>query len=227
MDEMEIDTTRKEEEVKVKKRKGKKRAVEKMDQDPTTTESATVEKKSKLVEMRKVQVPSHRYTPLKDNWMKIYTPIVENLDLQVRFNLKTRNVEIREGSKGEAPPGYLQKAEDFVRAFIYGYEVEDAMALIRLEDLFIDTFDVKDVKMLNGDHLSRAIGRIAGKGGRTKYTIENSTMTRIVLADSRVHILGSYSNIQLAKRALCNLILGAPPSKVYGTLRSMATKASF
>lgn len=40
-------------------------------------------------------MPSHRYTPLKENWLKIFTPIVENLQLQVRFNLKTRNVEIK------------------------------------------------------------------------------------------------------------------------------------
>lgn len=47
------------------------------------------------VEMRKVPVPPHRYTPLKENWMKIFTPIVEHLRLQVRFNLKTRHVEIK------------------------------------------------------------------------------------------------------------------------------------
>lgn len=46
-------------------------------------------------EMRKIPVPAHRYTPLKENWLKIFTPIVENLQLQVRFNLKTRNVEIK------------------------------------------------------------------------------------------------------------------------------------
>jgi RNA-binding protein PNO1 len=178
-------------------------------------------------EVRKVSIPSHRFTPLKQNWMKIFTPIVEHLGLQVRCNLKMRNVEIRAGEGDSVQTlGYLQKAEDFVRAFIYGFEVEDAMAILRLEDLFIDTFEVKDVKPLKGDHLSRAIGRLAGKGGRTKFTIENTTKTRIVLADSKVHILGTYQNMQMAKRAICSLILGTPPSKVYGSLRTMATRAS-
>merc|ERR1712083_967407 len=157
-------------------------------------------------EVRKIPVPSHRYTPLKENWMKIFEPIVEHLKLQVRFNLK--------------------KAADFVRAFVFGFEVEDALALIRLDDLFIDSFQVQDVKTLKGDHLARAIGRVAGKGGRTKYTIENVTKTRIVLADDKIHILGSYQNIAIARRALCNLILGSPPSKVYGTLRTVAARAS-
>lgn len=176
-------------------------------------------------ELRKVSVPAHRYSPLKQHWKNIFTPIVEQLELQIRFNLKTRNVEIRAGPAVK-DASYLQKAVDFVQAFIYGFAVEDALALIRLENLFIDTFEIQDVKPLKGDHLARAIGRIAGKGGRTKFTIENSTKSRIVLADSKIHILGSYENIQLARRAICNLILGAPPSKVYGTLRSMASRSA-
>lgn len=111
-------------------------------------------------DMRKIPVPAHRYTPLKENWLKIFTPIVENLQLQVRFNLKTRNVEIKVGfplahvgfgdfteplyynaciqyffSDMPHVPSFqtckdtqditsLQRATDFVRAFVLGFQVE-------------------------------------------------------------------------------------------------------
>merc|ERR1711983_673987 len=164
------------------------------------------EKLADGTEVRKIPVPSHRYSPLKENWMKIFEPIVQHLKLQIRFNLKTRNVEIRT-CKDTEDVTLIQKASDFVKAFIYGFEVED-------------------VKTLKGDHLARAVGRLAGKGGRTKYTVENVTKTRIILAETKIHILGSYANIQIAKRAICNLILGSPPSKVYGTLRTVAARSS-
>ena len=101
-------------------------------------------------------MPPHRFTPLKEQWLKIYTPLVEQLKLQVRMNLKSRRVEIRVRLQrmrprrrvcdagplkaralrrvdGRAPlqtseftedTGSLQKAADFVRAFMMGFDVD-------------------------------------------------------------------------------------------------------
>ena len=86
--------------------------------------------------------------------MKIFEPIVQHLKLQIRFNLKTRNVEIRT-CKDTEDVTLIQKASDFVKAFIYGFEVEDALAIIRLDDLFIDSFEVQvSVKQRGQDNLA-------------------------------------------------------------------------
>jgi RNA-binding protein PNO1 len=174
-------------------------------------------------EIRKIPVPGHRLTPLRNNWERIYTPLVTHMKLQVRMNTRTRQVELRT-SEHTQDLNAVQKGADFVRAFILGFEINDAMALLRLDDLFIDTFEIEDVKMLHGDHLSRAIGRIAGKDGKTKFAIENATRTRIVLADKHVHILGSFNNIKVARDAVVSLILGSPPGKVYAKLRTVSAR---
>lgn len=174
-------------------------------------------------ESRKVPIPPHRMTPLKSAWPKIYPPLVEHLKLQVRMNIKSKAVELRT-SKHTTDTGALQKGADFMQAFTLGFDVDDAIALLRLDDLYIETFEIKDVKTLQGEHLSRAIGRIAGKDGRTKFAIENASRTRIVLADTKIHILGGFKNIRVAREAVVSLILGSQPGKVYGNLRTVASR---
>ncbi|KEF53679.1 pre-rRNA-processing protein PNO1 [Exophiala aquamarina CBS 119918] len=175
------------------------------------------------IQSRKVLIPPHRMSPLKNSWSKIYPPLVEHLKLQVRMNIKSKAVELRT-SKFTTDAGALQKGEDFVKAFTLGFDVDDAIALLRLDDLYIETFEIKDVKTLQGEHLGRAIGRIAGKDGKTKFAIENTSKTRVVLADSKIHILGGFQNIRIAREAVVSLILGAPPGKVYGNLRTVASR---
>ncbi|KAJ3858845.1 hypothetical protein EV359DRAFT_51719 [Lentinula novae-zelandiae] len=174
-------------------------------------------------ETRRIPIPPHRMTPLKKDWINIFGPLTEILGLQVRMNVQRRTVEART-SKHTKDIGALQKGADFVKAYALGFDVNDAIALLRLDDLYLDSFEIKDVKSLQGDHLSRAIGRIAGQDGKTKFTIENASRTRIVLADTKIHIMGSFQNIKIARDAIVSLILGSPPGKVYAGLRTVSSR---
>ncbi|KAI8054858.1 hypothetical protein BDF21DRAFT_497982 [Thamnidium elegans] len=190
---------------------------------PNFAPASAAELKKVVKGSRKIPIPPHRMSPLKRHWLEIYSPLVEHMKLQVRMNVKTKTVELKTSPSTE-DEGSLQKGADFLRAFALGFEVEDAMALLRLDDIFLDTFEIKDVKTLHGDHLARAIGRIAGRDGKTKFTIENASKTRIVLADTKIHVLGSFQNIKIARDAVVSLILGSPPGKVYATLRTISAR---
>ncbi|KAK6162027.1 hypothetical protein DH2020_001868 [Rehmannia glutinosa] len=167
--------------------------------------------------------PPHRYTPLKKAWLEIYTPIYEEMKIDIRMNLKARRVELK--TRADTPDvSNLQKCADFVHAFMLGFDIIDVVALFRMDELYIESFEIKDVKTLRGEHLSRAIGRLSGKGGKTKFAIENATRMRIVIADTKIHILGSFANIKVARDSLCSLILGSPAAKVYLKLRAVSAR---
>ncbi|KAH6918313.1 hypothetical protein BKA70DRAFT_1175687 [Coprinopsis sp. MPI-PUGE-AT-0042] len=185
--------------------------------------SASAQKASLKSETRRIPIPPHRMTPLKKDWVNLFGPLTEILGLQVRMNVQRRCVEMRT-SKHTKDIGAIQKGADFVKAYSLGFDVNDAIALLRLDDLYLDSFEIKDVKTLHGDHLSRAIGRIAGQDGKTKFTIENTSRTRIVLADTKIHIMGSFQNIKIARDAIVSLILGSPPGKVYAGLRTVSSR---
>ena len=87
--------------------------------------------------MRKIPVPRHRYSPLKENWMKIFEPIVEHLKLQIRFNLKTRNVEVRT-CKDTEDVTQLQKAADFVKvsSLVHSHWSRNVEARLSLVETF-------------------------------------------------------------------------------------------
>ncbi|KAJ9182494.1 hypothetical protein P3X46_006485 [Hevea brasiliensis] len=175
------------------------------------------------VQFRKVSVPPHRHSPLKKAWMEIYTPIYEQMKIDIRMNLKARKIELK--TRPDTPDiSNLQKCADFAHAFMLGFDIIDAIALLRLDELYVESFEIKDVKTLRGEHLSRAIGRLSGKGGKTKFAIENATKTRIVIADTKIHILGSFQNIKIARDSLCSLILGSPAGKVYSKLRQVTAR---
>lgn len=96
-------------------------------------------------EYRRVLVPVNRMKPLKENWTTIVKALVEHMKIQVRMNTKQKCVEIK-SSESTEDVSAVQKSEEFLKAFMCGFDIQDAVAMLRLEDLYLETFEVKDGK---------------------------------------------------------------------------------
>jgi RNA-binding protein PNO1 len=108
---------------------------------PNITNVETSEKIKQ--EYRKVLVPTNRMKPLKENWTTIVKALVEHMKIQVKMNTKLKCIEMRSYEKTENTSA-LQKSEEFLKAFMCGFELQDAIAMLRLEDIYLETFEVKD-----------------------------------------------------------------------------------
>ena len=53
-------------------------------QQPVFPKLSAAQAAGNKVEYRRVRCPTHRYTPLREHWEQILTPLVEYLKLQVR-----------------------------------------------------------------------------------------------------------------------------------------------
>lgn len=56
--------------------------------------------------------------------------------------VQNRKVELKT-RKDTTDPSALQKSADFVSAFVLGFSIKDAIALLRLDDLYIESFEIK------------------------------------------------------------------------------------
>ena len=66
------------------------------------------------------------------------------------MNLKKKCVEIKvifyftKTSEGVDDKTSIQRGADFLKAFMLGFDINDAIALLRLDDLYIESFEIKD-----------------------------------------------------------------------------------
>ncbi|VDM15571.1 unnamed protein product [Hydatigera taeniaeformis] len=177
-------------------------------------------------DVRSVLVPKNRRSPLKQHWKAIVEILTKQLKLMVCLRTQSgRWAVLMRVSPETTDPQHLQKGVDFVSAFVAGFSVQDALAILRIDGIYMESFHINDVRQrLRNDHMARAVGRICGANGRIRLSIENATRTRIVMADRCIRILGSNERIAVARKAICDLIIGAPPNKVFGRLQNQIAR---
>jgi RNA-binding protein PNO1 len=124
-------------------------------------------------ETRRIPIPPHRMTPIKKDWINIFSPLTEILGLQVRMNVQRRCVEIRvricislgefvlitslQTSKATKEIGALQKGADFVKAYALGFDVNASIEFLCLLHSSKLGFTGRDSTFTNGRSLPRFI----------------------------------------------------------------------
>ncbi|VDQ05332.1 unnamed protein product, partial [Trichobilharzia regenti] len=83
---------------------------------------------SKLSEVRTLIVPKNRRTPVRSSW-----PSIKTWKIFMKPSSETRDSQ------------HLQKGCDFVNAFLKGFKYEDALAVVRIDGIYVDSFHIMDV----------------------------------------------------------------------------------
>lgn len=195
--------------------------------------------KEETEEIRAVAIPQYKLRKIKENWLKIYTAIIEHGKVQLRYNIIQKCVEFKASTKAVADCKialngevenmsinklYLERCVLFINAVLDGFKVEDATALLKYKDVFCEKFEIEEVRKMKQNHLTRAIGRVIGRQGRTKEAIENFSQVKFNLINNTVFMLGTTTSITMAKDAICRLIQGSEPTSIFNRLKIKSTK---
>lgn len=175
------------------------------------------------IHYRSIQIPESKIKTLKQEWLKIYTPIVQIGKLQIRFNPRTKHIELRTCSL-TTDLCYLERSMTYIQAILEGFKPEDAISIMKYKDIFTESFNIQDIRKLKSSHLSRAIGRIIGRDGRIKESIENFSRCKFILRDEKITLIGCEENIKIAKDAIGRLVQGSEPTSIFNRLRVISAK---
>jgi len=106
-------------------------------------------------------------------------------------------------------------AVKIIRAVDFGFDVEDAFLLLN-EDFNLKFIDIKE--HTRRKKLEEVRGRVIGREGRAKGTIEELISGKIVVHGNRVGIIVDSEHLDAAVQAIQNLIQGAKHANIFAYL---------
>lgn len=162
--------------------------------------------------MQYLRVPQERIGALvgKDGEVKKRLELETGVSISV--DSADGNVEV-DGSSSADPVMEL-KVASFVNAIARGFSPERAKKLLQ-EDFFLETMRISDYVGGRKNRLQRMRGRLIGKSGRSRGTLEQLTETSISVQGDTVAIIGDPIEIELAKSGIDMLLRGSEHSAVF------------
>ncbi|MBI4150325.1 RNA-processing protein [Candidatus Woesearchaeota archaeon] len=108
----------------------------------------------------------------------------------------------------------MYTAREIIKAIGRGFNPEIAMLLLH-QDYTLEILNLPDYLGKSKNKMIRIKGRIIGENGKTRRLIEEHTETSISVYGKTISIIGKIENASVAKKAIEDLLSGAPHAAVY------------
>ena len=140
--------------------------------------------------------------------------VEKRLSVELQVESETGGVTIKLMPTAE-DPSVLFRAKEVVTAIGRGFSPERAFRLIEDDDTVLEVIDLREVVGKSQSDMKRLKGRIIGKEGKTRRTIEELTEANVSVFGHTISIIGNMDQAEAAKEAIRMLLRGSLHKTVY------------
>ena len=158
-----------------------------------------------------LKIPKQRIAVLVGKKGEIKKRIEQETETKIKIDSKEGDIFITGTDNLK-----LYSAQTIIKAIGRGFNPEKALLLLKTDYLF-EMINIMDYSKTQSD-LIRLRGRVIGKQGKGRNTIESLTNCYISVFGKTISVIGLAENIALSVKAIEKLLKGAPHSKVYAWL---------
>ena len=116
------------------------------------------------------------------------------------------------------------KAIEIINAISKGFSPQRATALLRDNESLLEMLDLREYSGRSRSNLNRIKGRIIGSNGKTRRIIEETSGSEISIYGHTASIIGTSSEVEMAKEAIESLASGKSHQSVYITMQKKRSK---
>lgn len=144
--------------------------------------------------------------------------LIENfLNVHINVDSQTGNVSLKLNDNA-FDPSVLFTARDIINAIARGFSPNRALKL-REEDFILYVIDLRELVGRSRSNLSRVKGRVIGRNGKIRRTIEELTETDVSIYGHTISIIGGATRVMTAREAILMLVRGVEHKTVYQFLQ--------
>lgn len=137
----------------------------------------------------------------------------------IRLDIDTEGEVVIHDEIENTDPILALKIIDVVKAIGRGFAPDKATRLFE-DDEYLEIVDLKEFVAGRDNQLARIRGRVIGRKGKTRKTIEDLTGVYVTVYGNTIALIGNSVSLPIAKHAIELLLNGSEHATVYHYLES-------